>query len=1143
MAASPQHTSKLYEDIARRLTSTRRRQNNVALLNGLLVTVVAVLVLVLDAVMLERAFALGTTGRTILFALSILGVAASAIRFVGRPMLRALGVLRSTSDEQLALAVGRHFPGIHDRLLDAMQVFTEQNDPLARYSPELIDAAFADLHGAIQPLNFADAVDVAGLRHMRKISAYAAGVFVLIFVLSPAGFLNSVNRILKYNQTFAAPAPIEFIVQPGNAEVVRGATVSLSIHTLGKPVSAVVLRTRQQGQAEFETRELRLSAGQAAGFENVFHDSIAGIKATTEYFASAEDIQSEKYRITVIDRPLIRSFQVQLNYPAYTRLPAKALEENVGDVTAYPGTIVSINLASSKELASGALAFSDKTSLPLVINRTDATARFRLMNEKTYHVVLGDREGLANADPIEYQLRLIPDAFPTIAILVPGRNVDVTEEMRLDLLLRISDDFGFSKLRLAYRLAQSRYEKPKEEFSYIDIPLPSTTQTTQEISYRWNLTGLSLVPEDVVAYYAEVLDNDNVNGPKAARSETYLLRLPSLDEVFKDVAQSQSQSLESLHGAQSELQQLRKEIDELRNQMKREQQKVDWQQQKKAEDLVKRYQDLQKKVDETIRKMDETVSQMQQNKLLSKETLEKYTELQKLMEEMSSPELQQALRKLQESMQQPSPDQIREAMKNLQMTEETFRKSLERTIELLKRIAIEQKLEEILKRTEELLKRQENLREQTAQTDPNDQKRREDLAKQQQDLQQQLDDIQKETKDLQKKMEEFAEDMPLDQVNKAQKELAEQSVGDQMQQAAQNMRSSKMQNAQSGQKSVSQALQKFKEQMEKALESLRENQQQQTLSQMRKSMQNLLELSERQESCKGGTQGLDPNSQAFRESAQEQSELQEDLARVANELAQLSRKTFSITPEMGKEIGKAMQEMNQALQNMEQRNPGGASQAQSEAMGSLNRAAMQLQGAMSNMMQGGGTGMAGLLQQLQQMSGAQMGINAQTQGMLGEGQGMTAQQAAEWARIAGQQGAVRKSLEQLAKEAEQTGELSKLLGDLNKIAQEMLEVQTDMEQGNVSPETLQKQERIVSRLLDSQRSMRERDYEKRRRAETGRNITRFGPTNIDLSSQEGRNRLREELLKVLEQKYSKDYEELIRRYFEALEKMDAKEPH
>jgi len=277
-----------------------------------------------------------------------------------------------------------------------------------------------------------------------------------------------VNRILKYNQTFAAPGPIEFIVQPGNVEVVRGATVPLSVHTLGKPVSTVVLRTRQQGQAQFETRELRLSAGQAAGFENVFHDSVAGIKATTEYFASAEDIESEKYRITVIDRPLIRSFQVQLNYPAYTRLPAKALEENVGDVTAYPGTIVSINLASSKELASGGLAFSDKTSLPLVIKRTGATARFRLMNEKTYHVVLSDREGLTNADPIEYQLRLIPDAFPTIAILVPGRNVDVTEEMRLDLLLRISDDLQLpteSFVRLITNLRSWRV--PDRLFSFV----------------------------------------------------------------------------------------------------------------------------------------------------------------------------------------------------------------------------------------------------------------------------------------------------------------------------------------------------------------------------------------------------------------------------------------------------------------------------------------------------------------------------------------------------------------------------------------------------------------------------------------------------------------------------------------------------
>src|SRR5260221_10348340 len=102
----------------------------------------------------------------------------------------------------------------------------------------------------------------------------------------------------------------------------------------------------------------------------------------------------------------------------------------------------------------------------------------------------------------------------------------------------------------------------------------------------------------------------------------------------------------------------------------------------------------------------------------------------------------------------------------------------------------------------------------------------------------------------------------------------------------------------------------------------------------------------------------------------------------------------------------------------------------------------------------------------------------------------------------------------------------------------MQEVQTDRGQGNVNPNTTKKQDHILSRLLDSQRSMRERDYEKRRKAEVGKDIRRASPADIDVSTQEGRNKLREELLKVLEGKYSKDYEELIRKYFDQLEKED-----
>ena len=102
-------------------------------------------------------------------------------------------------------------------------------------------------------------------------------------------------------------------------------------------------------------------------------------------------------------------------------------------------------------------------------------------------------------------------------------------------------------------------------------------------------------------------------------------------------------------------------------------------------------------------------------------------------------------------------------------------------------------------------------------------------------------------------------------------------------------------------------------------------------------------------------------------------------------------------------------------------------------------------------------------------------------------------------------------------------------------------METDLAQGNVNPETIKKQDRILSRLLDSQRSTRERDYEKRRKAEAGTTAPHASPADIDLSTQEGKDKLRQEMLKVLEGKYSKDYQELIKKYFEELEKEEVKQ--
>ncbi len=1125
-----------YRVILERLNAVRRRRDMFALAAGVLAWALLSLVFLTVGIVLEQIFAFGTAARTALTFAVLFGSGGAFLWFAARPLLVAARVLPSDSDEAIARIVGQHFPAVRDRLLDAMQLHERRADLEKNYSLPLIEASFEDVYRAVESLDFTQAVDGARVRAFRKYALAAAGVAVLLFVVSPSNYLVSLDKLIHYGQSYAAVQPVRFTITPGDAEVVRGEDVLIAVTTEGAPVRTLFLHTRQQGELEFEHQSLAPSG------DRTFAATIPQLKLTTEYYVSAEDAASDKFHITVVDRPLVRSLTVRVAPPAYTRIPESALPENTGDVTAYPGSSVRLSALPNKPLQSAALVFSDSSRVAARIGADGVTASFIVRRPTSYHIVLKDTGGLSSVDPIEYVVKVLTDAPPTVEIVSPGKNVDVAENLLLSLLIRAKDDFGFTKMRLGYRLTQSKYEQPGTDDTFLDLPLEAKSRTDVEVSHVWDLSPLHLVPEDAVAYFVEVFDNDNVNGPKSARSQTYIVRLPSLEEVFAEVAKTHDQSAESMQSVAQESQELKKDIEELQKDMKKGKDKMDWQQQKKVEEMAQRYDAMKKKLEETASQMDEMMKKMEENKVLSDKTMEKYQELQKLMEQLNSPELQEALKKLQASMKQLTPEQMKQSLEQVKNAEEQFRESLERTIELLKRIHIEQKLDELVKRAESLKEQQSALKEQTGKTDPKDQQKRDELAQKQSDLQKQADAMEKEAADLAKKMEEFSKEMPLEEMAKAQSQLSKSQVQKKMQQSAQQMQSGSMQSAQQSEKESEQDLSEFQQKMEEVQKSLQEKQTKQIVNEMRKQLQNAVELSKRQEALKDETGALDPNSQRFRENAQRQNEVMNDLSNVAQALSELAKKTFAVGPEMGKEIGNALQQMGAATEQMEGRNPGGASGQQLQAMGSLNRAAMMMEGALSGMMQGGkgGSGMAGMMARLGQMAGAQGGVNSGTQQAMGSGGPggageMTAQQQAEYQRLGGQQSALQKSLEQLSAEAKNSGEFSKLLGDLDQVAKEMQEVQTDLTQGNVNPETVKKQERILSRLLESTRSMRERDYEKKRTASAGTATPHASPADLDLSTQEGKNKLRDELRKVLEGTYSKDYEDLIRKYYEQLE--------
>jgi len=313
----------------------------------------------------------------------------------------------------------------------------------------------------------------------------------------------------------------------------------------------------------------------------------------------------------------------------------------------------------------------------------------------------------------------------------------------------------------------------------------------------------------------------------------------------------------------------------------------------------------------------------------------------------------------------------------------------------------------------------------------------------------------------------------------------------------------------------------------------------QTMYDMMKAVSNLIELSKQQEELKKNTEGK--NSNQMSQKTQTQNEILAGLEKTIKQLSELSQKTFAITPEMGRALGQAKAEMNNSMNAMQNGNSSMAIQGQSGAMKSLNEAASMMKGKMDQMMNGGqGGGMMSMMQQMQQLSQQQMNLNKLTQ-QLNKGE-LNPQQQMELNRLSQQQETIRKSLEQLNREGKESGESKRIASNLDKVLEEMSEVIMKMQTETVNNDIIQSQERILSKLLDAQRSINQRDFDDQRESNSGNKFNRESPGEINLSAEERKNKIREELIKARKEGYSQDYEELIRKYYEALDESKDKTP-
>ncbi len=1178
----------LYTSLTTKIARVRNAEHFLALQTGTINALAGLIALWTLAGTLEFLFEFGVTGRTILFWCSAgLSFAVLGKTLVG-PLGRMIGVMSSQSDDLIARRVGAKIPAVGDRLVNTLQLYRAVvAGAAAEFSPGVsVELAEASIIKQGKPLVDHDYSIILEKdeRWSALLLLFSAGLLLgALFLGFGDDLANAYTRLGSYSTDYQKPAPFALSIEPGNLRVVKGSSVEILVRAAGIPPRTVHLSLLEEGNDTPDMYRLReVEPG-------LYRHLVPNIRYNTEYQASAAGVETAEYTVSVIERPELRNMAVTIIPPRYTgRLP-ETLPEGYGDLRGLRGTRVGITLETSIPVAKGEIVqlfppggvlptsivvqstgsrepsvIYDTLRLRLAIDGRTLRGGFSLRRDGRYYLSVETSDGLQNLSPIHYTMSVSTDASPSITLVQPTGDLDIDETMLLPTQLRIGDDYGFSKLRIMYRLTASKYEEAWKEFREQRIPIPQGSTTGLDVSYLWDMARSRLVPEDELEIYFEVFDNDLVSGPKSARTGTINLRFPSFEEMLREAETIQDKATANLENLLKQADQARRDMEEidreLAKQLAQQKREANWQEKQKLQDLIKQHEQMQAKMERLAEDLRTMAEKLQEARAISPETLREYQELQKLFEEINNPEMMESMRQMQEQMNQMTPEQMAEAMRNYRFNEEQFRQAIERTKKILERMKTQQQVDELVRRAERLSQEQEKLNQDMANTDPSDKAEQENLADRQEELAKEAERLQERAKELTELMKR-QEDMPSEAMGRAEQRLQQDNPSGKMQKSSQRMRSGEQQQAQQGGQQAQQDLDEFREQMEEIRKQMRENQRRQVLDKMKKSLKDLLDLSKRQEALREKTDRTSPNSPSFRDLAREQSGLRQDIANLADQMMQIGEKSFAVTPEMGRELGNAMEQMAAAQGSLESRSGYSASQQENGAMGSMNSAAMMMAQQIGQMQakngggQGVGMGMGSFQQRLQQLAAQQQMINMATgqqgKGQQGEAQGEQGQNGQNGEggeggeehggakgvakRLTRHQQLVKKSLDELNKEAKESGGTRKnMVGDLERASKEIEEVLRDMESGQISEQTLRRQEQILSRMLDAIKSQRERDYQRKRESNPGQDILRDSPPELQFENDRTALDRTRDNVQNRTQGYSRDYEYLIRKYFESV---------
>ncbi len=1010
-------------------------------------------------------------GRGALFFGFLLMILMSLYMLVIRPMLSLYGLNKPLSNDEAARQIGTFFPEVGDKLLNTLQ--------LQRISSDQSDLLQASLNQRSQQLlinRFANAIQISRNRRLLKYAIPPLALILGILIINPAFFAKSSTRLVNYDKDFVDEAPFQFVLQNKSLKAFRNEDFPLSVKLTGDALPQAVYVVANDTRFKLEP-----SANQ---FNYVFDN----LQRNLRFHFEAAGYSSPNYEVTLIDRPAVLSFNVRLDYPAYLNKPTEQLS-NVGNLLVPQGTLVRWEFAVDH---TDSLSMRFNTDVKpvrasLIDDNTFAVNR-RLMQNATYTVALRNSQIAAPA-MIQYNVQVVPDRYPQISV---DRIQDTVTYNYIALSGLLSDDYGFSKLRLNYRINRNGKASP---YSTKDIPVNRST-TSQNFVYNWSLDSMKLSQEDRLEYFVQVWDNDGVNGPKSSRSNQLNFVIPSNAEVQEQVDKSSQKTESDINNALSKTQAIKKELEQMEDRM-RTKKTSDFQDKKQLQDVLQKREELMREVQKLQDQFKKTNDTQQRFAEKNQSMQDKMEQLQKLFNELLDPESKQLYEQLKQLLERKQDEKASELLDRLSRKERNLERDLDRALKLFKQMQLEQKVDNI---AENLEKQAQNL---DKQADENA-KQNETSEQQQQQMEKSKQDFE-ETKEQLEEVEKQAEKEDLNGPEDSEKE--QQDIDKQMEEATKQMKQNQGKKASSSQSKAAKSMRAMSKAMKESMQSSEMEEMQENMDDLRSILENLITLSFGEERVMKEFRGMSLQDPRVIKLSQEQLKLQDDAKIVEDSLNALASRVVQIQSFVTRELTNMKFYMDESVQQLRDRRLSMAASKQQFAMTSMNNLALMLSDVLKNMQQqmnamampgkgkGGkkGNNPSGMGEMQKQLNARMQQL--QKGGKSGRGL------SEELSQMAAEQAVIRNLLKKMMDNAKGTEVGKQQEKQAQDLMEKMDETETDLVNKRVNPTTINRQNEILTRLLESEKALKQQDEDPQRQAEAARTTKRTTPSFFDINAQ------------------------------------------